>query len=341
MNNNKEDDGKDDVPRFYVEYIVEAESDAHARKVGWECCLEQTVELPGHLQQVRDVETYTVGTVEKIQPCITNGDQTARRHTRLYRITIGYPDAVTGYELPQFLNVVFGNSSLKRGISVADVTLSPRLEQDLQLFPGPKFGISGIRKLLGIPQAPLLMTALKPLGKSSKEFADMAYALAKGGVDIIKDDHGLSNQEFSPFEERVKLCSDAVHRVCVETGKKALYAPCVNAPVKKIFERAYYAQSVGCGAVMVLPGLCGWDVVRELASSQDFNLPIIIHPAFLDDIDESIDNPTEHPHGLSHQFLYGKLPRICGGDAVIFPSTYSSHMPYKQILVPCCFADAI
>ena len=275
------------------------------------------MELPGHLQQVRDVEAFTVGTIQSIQ-CT---QQHKGERPGLYRVRIGYPDAVTGYELPQFLNVVFGNSSLKKGISVANVTLSPTLEQNKNLFPGPQFGIAGIRKLIGVPDAPLLMTALKPLGKSSVEFADMAYHLAKGGVDIIKDDHGLSNQHFSPFDERVKLCSDAVQRASDETGRRSLYAPCLNAPTKQIFERAYYAQKVGCGAVMVLPGLCGWDVVRELASSEDFNLPILIHPAFLDDIDETSDHPTEHPHGLSHEFLFGTLPRLCGGDAIIFPST--------------------
>ena len=28
----------------------------------------------------------------------------------------------------------------------------------------------------------------------------------------------------------------------------------------------------------------------------------------------------EHPHGFSHEFLFGVLPRLCGGDAVIFPN---------------------
>jgi len=27
-----------------------------------------------------------------------------------------------------------------------------------------------------------------------------------------------------------------------------------------------------------------------------------------------------HPHGLSHDFLFGILPRLCGADAVIFPN---------------------
>ena len=54
------------------------------------------------------------------------------------------------------------------------------------MFPGAKFGIAGLRELLGVPDHPLLCTALKPMGKSSEEFAKMAYCFARGGIDIIK-----------------------------------------------------------------------------------------------------------------------------------------------------------
>ena len=122
---------------------------------------------------------------------------------------------------------------------------------------GPKFGIEGIRKLLGVPQAPLLCTALKPMGKSSEDFANMAYALAKGGMDIIKDDHGLANQKWAPFEQRVALCCDAVLRANRETGRNCLYAPCLNAPSDQIISRAWYSKDMGAGAVMLLPGIAG------------------------------------------------------------------------------------
>ena len=54
------------------------------------------------------------------------------------------------------------------------------------MFPGAKFGIAGLRELLGVPDHPLLCTALKRMGKSSEEFAKMAYCFARGGIDIIK-----------------------------------------------------------------------------------------------------------------------------------------------------------
>jgi hypothetical protein len=204
-------------------------------------------------------------------------------------------------------------------VAVENVTLSQTLEENTNMFPGPQFGIQGLRKLLGVPQAPLLCTALKPMGKSAPELANMAYQLARGGIDIIKDDHGLSNQVWAPFEERVRLCAEAVQKANKETGKRCIYAACLNAPAGKLIERAYYAKQVGAGAIMALPGISGFDIIRELASRQDFQLPILVHPAMLGGWLQG-SHHSSHPRGLSHEFLFGMLPRLCGGDAVIFPN---------------------
>lgn len=292
-----------------------------------EICLEQTVELPGDLSAVKQVEAYTVGTVERIEPLIGKNSHAHSSITssitttrRLFRVSIAYPNETAGNEVPQFLNVVFGNTSLKKDISVENVKLSHQLTMNHEMFPGPRFGIKGLRELVGVPSAPLLCTALKPMGLTSQEFANMAYSLVKGGIDIIKDDHGLSNQIWSPFKERVKLCSLAVRHANNETGRNSLYAPCLNAPSDKLLERAWYAKECGAGAVMILPGLVGFDIVRRLASDSTFGLPILIHPAMLGGWLQSHDNTDyqDHPRGLSHQFLFGVLPRLCGGDAVIF-----------------------
>lgn len=315
--------------RFWVDYVMEADSAAHARKLGRELCLEQTVELPGQIDVVKQVEAYTVGKVELVQEVTSVASVSKNQQkNKLYRVTVGFPNATAGNELTQFLNVVFGNTSLKKGVSVANIRLSDQFKLDTQMFPGPKFGIQGLRDLLGVPQAPLLCTALKPMGASAQDFAKMAYSLAKRGIDIIKDDHGLANQVWAPFEERVKLCAEAVLKANKETGKTSLYAPCLNAAVGKILERARYAKQVGAGAAMVLPGISGWDVLRELAADPDFNLPILVHPALLggwlesedDEDDLSLSSHIHHPHGLSHEFLFGVLPRLCGADAVIFPN---------------------
>ena len=88
----------------------------------------------------------------------------------------------------------------------------------------------------------MVMTALKPMGLSVEELARQTYEFAKGGIDIIKDDHGLANQRWAPFEQRVEACCEAVRRANEETGRRSIYAPTVCGPVEKIFQMAKFAK---------------------------------------------------------------------------------------------------
>jgi len=124
--------------RFWVDYVIEATSKDHASQIAREICLEQTVELPGTTQAVRSVEAYIVGTLERIEFLGSNHNKHNHHHPphSLYRVCIAYPNDTAGDELPQFLNVLFGNTSLKRGVAVEDVTLSRHLMQNSAMFPG-------------------------------------------------------------------------------------------------------------------------------------------------------------------------------------------------------------
>eukprot|EP00959_Pyramimonas_sp_CCMP1952_P221367 4627598-Pyramimonas_sp.AAC.1 len=226
----------------------------------------------------------------------------------LWQTKVSYDNDTTGYEFTQFLNVVFGNTSIQQGISVQDILPSERL---LKAFKGPRFGTAGLRELLNVPSGPLLQTALKPMGSSVEKLADMAYKCALGGIDVIKDDHGLANQCWATYEERVTACSRAVAKANAETGKKCIYAPCVNAPAHLVIQRAMFAKQAGAGAVLMLPGITGFDTMRVLAEDPEFGLPIIAHPALLG---------THVRDGFSHAALFGVLCRMAGADASIFPN---------------------
>ena len=123
--------------RFWVDYVIEATSKDHASQIAREICLEQTVELPGTTDAVRSVEAYTVGTLERVEFLGSNHNKhNDHPNHNLYRVSIAYPNDTAGDELPQFLNVVFGNTSLKRGVSVENVTLSRHLVENNTMFPG-------------------------------------------------------------------------------------------------------------------------------------------------------------------------------------------------------------
>ena len=277
-------------------------------------CLEQTVELPASLVPAGFIADEVVGRVEWLRPSGSSGRGPAGEHE--WSVGISYADACAGEDLPQLLNVVFGNTSLQPGVKVQGLFLSPGI---LGLFRGPRFGPEGLRRLVGVaPGAPLVMTALKPMGLPTRALAEMAGKLAEGGVHIIKDDHGLANQEWSRFGERVEACAAAVREGCRAAGRSegsSLYCPCLNAPAHLIRERAFYAKQKGAGAVMLLPGIGGFDIMRSLAEDPEFGLPIVCHPALLGGF-----TAARETHGMAPEVVLGTLPRLCGADSVIFPN---------------------
>jgi ribulose-bisphosphate carboxylase large chain len=285
--------------RFSVTYRVYG-SEQEARAKAENVCIEQTVEFPADEVPEGIIRDHVFGRVELFE----------RFDQESFRADISYAVEIAAGELTQFLNVVFGNSSIKPGIRVEHLDLPESL---LRHFKGPRFGKEGIRKLLKVPKRPLLCTAIKPMGLSCKELADLAYRFALGGMDMIKDDHGLTDQCCSPFEERVERCADAVNRASRETGLPSLYIANITAPHSEVMKRARLAKKAGAGGLMAAPGLIGFDLMRELADDDSIALPIMTHPALQGSFVTSRS-------GISHGVIFGQLARLAGADATIFPN---------------------
>jgi ribulose-bisphosphate carboxylase large chain len=285
--------------RFSVIYKIFGDRE-EAYETAKGICLEQTVEFPGELVPEGTIRDSIVGHIEFFE-AYTDG---------CFKAVISYAVESAGNEFTQLLNVIFGNSSIKPGIRVESLELPQSL---LKNYKGPRFGREGLRKILGVPERPLLFTALKPMGLSSKNLADLAYKFALGGIDIIKDDHGLSNQSFSPFEERLQLCTEAVKNANEKTGNNCIYVPNITAPYKEVKERAKLAKIMGAGGLLISPGLTGLDVMRDIAEDDSIGLPIISHPALQ-------GSYVLGNSGMSQAVLFGTINRLAGADAAIYPN---------------------
>lgn len=225
--------------------------------------------------------------------------------------TIDYPADLAGGELPQLLVLLFGNCSLLPGIRLVDLDLPQTLAASLG---GPRVGLDGLRHLLGAWDRPLLATALKPVGLAAGELADLAYDLAVGGLDLIKEDQGLADQPWAPFDERVQRCAEAVATANAETGGRAIYLPALNGPVGEVDRRIALALDAGAGGFLLVPGVGGLDLIRHVAASVPPGVPLLAHPAFLGSF---VTSPTA---GIAHDVLFGLLLRLAGADAAVFPS---------------------
>ena len=263
-------------------------------------CIEQTIEFPLDLVDDPFISDYVVGQIDSV---VAGPDGVSRA-------LVSFANDDAALELTQLLNVLFGNISLKPGIRLEALKDCPNLWDK---FRGPRFGREGLRTRLHAQGRALLATAVKPMGESASQLAARAYQFARGGIDVIKDDHGLSNQPYARFEERVARCAQAVARANHETGYHCVYAPNVTAPAGDLEHRAHFAKSAGAGALLIAPGLTGFDAMRRLAEDDTLALPILGHPAFLGSYVTSPDQ------GISHYALFGQLMRLAGADAAIYP----------------------
>ena len=228
---------------------------------------------------------------------------------------IGLAEVTAGGDVAQTLNMLFGNSSLHAHVELVDATFPDALAAR---FGGPRHGVAGLRALLGVHDRPLTCAALKPQGLAAAQLAELCATFARGGIDVIKDDHGLADQAYSPFAERARLCQRAIERASRETGRRVLYAPSLVGAPKALFERAKIVREEGIGMVLLAPALIGMPVFHELVR-EHLDVPVLAHPAYA--------GATR----VAPTFLLGKIFRMLGADAIIYPN-YGGRFSYSEAL---------
>ncbi|MEC0176547.1 2,3-diketo-5-methylthiopentyl-1-phosphate enolase [Paenibacillus favisporus] len=231
-------------------------------------------------------------------------------------VTIAYPDINFSRDIPALLVTVFGKISMDGKIKLNRLGFSDHFVRG---FPGPKFGIAGIRDILGVHDRPLLMSIFKSvIGLNADELREQFLRQALGGVDLIKDDEILFENELTPIEKRVEVCLKAAEAAQKETGKKLLYAANLTGPTSSLKSQAKKAIGAGANALLFNVLSYGYDVLHELSSDPEINVPIAAHPALA-----GAFYPSPH-YGISASVLLGQLMRLAGADLVLFPSPYGS-----------------
>lgn len=231
-------------------------------------------------------------------------------------IKIAYPSANFSADLPAILTTVFGKLSLDGEVKLLDLDFETGL---LENFPGPRFGIEGIRDLLDVHGRPLVMSIFKGvIGRDITYLSDQLKQQALGGVDLVKDDEILFDNPLTPFEKRITTSKEVLRNVFDETGHRTLYAVNLSGRTSKLRDKAKRARELGADALLFNVHAYGLDVLQELAEDEDIGLPLMAHPAFSGAFTSSAF------YGVATPLALGKLTRYAGADFSLFPSPYGS-----------------
>jgi ribulose-bisphosphate carboxylase large chain len=290
--------------RFTVTYQVRCRAvDIEARAQG--IAVEQSVEMPLAAIQDPAVLADIVGVVDGIED-LGDGSFTVR---------IGLATATVGQDAGQLLNMIFGNTSLHEDVVLMDVAVPDSL---VRVFGGPVHGVAGLRARLGLPARALTGSALKPQGLSAERLGLLAERLALGGLDFIKDDHGLADQSYAPFADRVVACAEGVARAVRSTGQPTRYIPSVTGDLIQMQAQIRLAAELGLDCVMIAPMICGFPAMQTLRRAFPA-MAFFAHPSMAGAV------------RIAPSLLIGGLFRLLGADAVIFPS-FGGRFGYSMAL---------
>ena len=240
-------------------------------------------------------------------------------------VQIGYPGHNFSNDLPAVLTTVFGKLSLDGEVKLVDLEFSHDLKKT---YPGPRFGIDGIRELTGVKERPLLMSIFKGvIGRDLSYLENQLKAQALGGVDVVKDDEILFDNPLTPFTERIKTGKRVLQEVFEEFGKRTLYAVNLSGRTSDLRGKAKRARELGADALLFNVYSYGLDVLQELREDPDISLPIMAHPAFAGAVAAS---PS---YGVSYSLWLGKFLRMTGADFSLFPSPYGSVALEKDLVL--------
>lgn len=279
--------------RIIVHYRIEAPPGQAAERAR-QLAIEQSIEMPPEAVLDARVLDEMLGRVEQVEPQLDGST----------RIAVSLSGDSVGEDAGQLLNMLFGNSSLQPDVQLVDVDLPAPLAR---AFGGPGLGIDGLRALTGSFGRPLTCTALKPIGSATAQLAALSAVFARAGLDVVKDDHGWADQAASPFAERVAACQRAVQEANAARGGHTLYAPSLSGTCEQMRRQIELARSQGVRMVLIAPMICGVATLQVLRREHP-DLAFLAHPALAG------------PGHIAAPALLGKLFRLFGADAVIFPN---------------------
>jgi ribulose-bisphosphate carboxylase large chain len=259
--------------RISATYLIETALDVNraAAVLAGEQSSGTFVEVPGETDEIRRKYRAQIEKVTELEtvssPSLPGAKmgETGSGPFRRAEIVISWSIENVGYNLPTLLSTIQGNLYELRefsGLKLADLNLP---ESFGRVYPGPRYGVSGTRRLSGVHGRPLIGTIIKPsIGLSPQSTANLVAQLAGADIDFIKDDELMANPPHSPFDQRVDAVMKVLNAHADRTGKKVMYAFNISDEIDPMLRHYEKVRSSGGGAVMLSLNSVGVAGVKKI-----------------------------------------------------------------------------
>jgi ribulose-bisphosphate carboxylase large chain len=277
-------------------FRVEPKKELNLEKIGEAIAAESSVGTWTH------PKTLSRAIFEKLAAKVIEIDENKKM------VKIAYPlKLFERKNICQLLSTIAGNifsMRIVKGLRLEDAEFPERYVND---FPGPYFGMNGIRKIFGIYERPIIGCIIKPkVGLSAQKTAEIAYKVFKNGVDLVKDDETLTDMKFCKFEKRVKEVIKAKKKAERETKLRKIFVFNITSSIDEMIKRAEFVKRQGGECVMVDVVSIGFSAL-DYFRRQNFGLILHGHRA------GHASFTRNKSHGIS-MLVLAKLLRLIGID---------------------------
>ena len=261
--------------RISARYLIETPLDVEraATVLAGEQSSGTFVDVPGETSDIRNrfrarVESVSErGLVET--PSLPGSRSRAGSSGGRYRqaeVVVSWSVENVGHNLPTLVSTLQGNLyelAEFSGLRLLDLDLPASFADR---FAGPRFGVSGTRRLTGVTGSrPLVGTIVKPsVGLTPAATAELVARLADAGIDFVKDDELMADAPHSRFDDRVAAVMRVVNDHAERTGKKVMYAFNVSDELDAMLDHYQTVVDAGGTAVMVSLNSVGLAGVKKL-----------------------------------------------------------------------------
>ncbi len=261
------------MPRVTAIYLIETPGDPvrAAASLAGEQSSGTFVAVPGETEELKERFAARVEKITELEsvsePSLPTGRAPAEKYRRA-EVVVSWSIENFGHNLPALISTIQGNLyelAQFSGLKLLDFDVPAEFAVH---FRGPRFGVTGTRRLTGVVGRPLIGTIIKPsIGLTPAQTAAMVKTLIEAGIDFIKDDELMADPPHSPFDQRVDAIMRVINMLADRTGRKAMYA--FNISDELDLMQRHYAKIVSAGGTgaMISLNSVGLSAVKKICDA--------------------------------------------------------------------------